>query len=30
MVNIKSGTIVLFEKSLLIDPPGFGFSLDIS
>ena len=30
IVKIKSGIIVLFEKSLVIEPPGLGFSLDIS
>ena len=27
---MKSGIIVLFANSLVIDPPGFGFNLDIS
>ena len=28
--NIKSGTIVLLENSLVIDPPGLGFNFEIS
>ena len=27
---MKSGIIVLFENSLLIDPPGLGFNFEIS